>query len=105
MKRNGELFEKPLTLWDTIRSWTGRPLLTKLLKEHGKDRVKEAGLEALRVEAPEAKEYLLAILAQAETPKRKHPWQMSESELMAFAQERGVSTAGKTTQQLINELR
>ena len=107
---NGELFPKPvelgmkhLTLWDVVRSWTGRPLLTKLLKDHGKEKVKEAALATLREEAVEPVEFLMGALAQAD--KAAEPWQLSESALLEEAQRRGIATRGKTTQQLINALR
>ena len=105
---NGELFDfgpVKLTVWDLVRSWTGRPLLTKLLKENGKDKVKEAALATLREEAVEPLEFLMGALAQAGKDKAPEPWQLSEHALLAEAKARGIGTIGKTTQQLINELR
>jgi hypothetical protein len=105
---NGELFEAPpklLTIWDLVRSWTGRPFLTKLLKQYGKDAVKEAALATLKEEAVEPIEFMMGALAQSGKEKVPEPWQLSESALLAEAQKRGIGTRGKTTQQLINEMR
>jgi hypothetical protein len=95
----------PITVWDVARHYLGRGLLTKLLKEHGKQRVKEVTLKALSDEAVEPRPYMLAILQEGGEAPQRAPWQMTTDELMASAKERGISTIGKTTQQLINELR
>ena len=31
-----------VTIWDVVRHWAGRPMLTKLLKEYPKEAIKEA---------------------------------------------------------------
>ena len=94
-----------VTIWDVIRHWTGRPMLTKLLKEHGKDAVKKAGLKTLEDEAIEQRPYLLACLQEGPTNGAAQVWQLSDDDLMALAAERNLRTKGKTRQQLINELR
>jgi hypothetical protein len=93
-----------VTIWDVIRHWMGRPMLTKLLKAHGKEAVKRAGLKTLEDEAVEQLPYLLSIL-QGGGNGELQVWQQSNEQLYAIAQERGIGTSGKTRQQLINELR
>ena len=94
-----------VTIWDVIRHWAGRPMLTKLLKEHGKEAVKQAGLKTLGDEAVEQLPYLIACLKESPVNGSVQAWQMSDDDLMALAAERNVRTDGKTRQQLINELR
>ncbi len=93
-----------ITIWDVIRHWMGRPMLTKLLKKHGKEALKEAGLKTLKDEAVEQLPYLIAILKDGGDGKLQL-WQESDEQLYVMAQERGVGTSGKSRQQLINELR
>lgn len=93
-----------VTIWDVIRHWAGRPMLTKLLKEHDRGTLKDAALKTLKDEAIEQLPYMIAILKDEgaiDTPI----WHESNETLLVMAQERGIRTAGKSRQQLIQELR
>jgi hypothetical protein len=93
---------EPVTIWYIVRHWAGRPLLTKLLKEHGKDKVKEAALKTLKDDAVEQLPYMLEILKDgaAGTPI----WKLPDDALIKLAVAKGVPTRGKTRQELINSL-
>lgn len=93
---------EPVTIWDIARHWAGRPMLTKLLKEYGKDKVKEAALKTLKDEAVEQLPYLLEILKGENGASARSA---SDEQLLIMAQQRGIATRGKTRAQLINELR
>jgi hypothetical protein len=95
---------EPVTIWDIARHWLGRPMLTKLLKEHGKAAVKAATLKTLEDEAVEQTPYLIAILQEGGT-ETVQLWQMPDRDLMTMAVEKGIATKGKTRQQLLNDLR
>jgi len=94
---------EPVTIWDVIRHWAGRPMLTRLLKDHGKDAVKQAAIKTLTDEAVEQLPYMIECLKERDDVAQA--WQMSDDDLMALATERNLPTKGKTRQQLINELR
>ena len=93
----------PSGVWDVARGWVGRPLLTKLLKTHEEEAVKQAVFRTLDKRPADPKTYFLGALK--ENGDASPVWQKTDAELMALAQERGISTGGKTRQQLINELR
>ena len=96
-----------VTVWDIVRHWMGRPMLTKLLKEHGKDAIKAAVLKTLADEAVEQLPYLIGILKgdKGEAKNGKQIWQESDERLLTMARERGIGTSGKSRQELINVLR
>ena len=97
---------EPVTIWDIARHWVGRPFLSRLLKEHGKEAVKAATLKTLEDEAVEQTPYLLAILqAGKKVPSETPLWQMPDCDLLTMAGEKGIATQGKTRQQLLNDLR
>jgi len=96
---------EPATIWDVVRHWVGRPMLTKLLKAHGKDALKEAALKTLLDEAVEQRPYFLACLKEAPVNGTVQVWQLSNDDLMALAVDRDVPTRGKSRKQLINALR
>jgi hypothetical protein len=98
-----EMSDNPLTIWDVCRTWTGRSLLGRLLRDHGEDAVKAAIVDTLLKGPAEPKTYLTAILVKARPTKAT--WQMSNDDLYLLAKDRGVQTKGKTRQELINELR
>ena len=77
-------------------------MLTKLLKENGKDKLKTAVIKTLDDEAVEPLSYCLECLKDDRpTPA----WQMSDEALIAAATEKGIPTKGKSRQDLINDLR
>jgi hypothetical protein len=76
--------------------------LTKLLKEHGKEKVMDAALKTLKNEAVEPKEYMLGVLKNGDAGE---VWKQSDEALLLMAKERGINTRGKTRQDLINALR
>ena len=93
-------------IWDIPRAWCGPALLGKILKETGDDKkVKQAVLDTLKKEPAEPKTYFLALLKGKSEDSTTPVWQMSEKELLALAEEKGIPTRGKTTQQLVNDLR
>ena len=93
-----------ITIWDIVRHWAGRPMLTKLLKEYPKEAIKEAALKTLKDEAIEQLPYMIAILQDSDE-KGVPIWLASDEQLMIMAQERGINTAGKTRHKLLSELR
>ena len=94
-----------ITIWDIVRHWAGRPMLTKLLKEYPKEAIKEAALKTLKDEAIEQLPYMIAILQERPEEKSIPVWQMSAKQLYDMAVDRGIQTSGRTKQDLINELR
>jgi len=95
-----------IRLWDIPRAWCGPALLGRILKEVSDDKkVKQAILDTLRKEPAEPKTYFLALLKDKSEGSATPVWQMSEKELLEHAEKKGIPTRGKTTQQLINELR
>ena len=77
-------------------------MLTKLLKDNGKDKLKTAVIKTLTDEAVEPLSYCLECLRdERPTPA----WQMSNDALMVAAEEKGLPTKGKSRQDLINALR
>jgi hypothetical protein len=110
MGKNGELFDKPnkpITIWDVARSWTGRPLLTKVLKEYGKDAVKAAALKTLEDEAVEQVPYFVALLAQKAHPKAVKLEAQTDQALVELCKQSvpPIPTRGKSRWDLINALR
>lgn len=104
MKGNGDLFgAAPITIWDVARSYLGRELLGKLIRDNGEDSVKQATIETLLKIPGDPMTYLMGVLKQR--PDDLPVWQLSAEKLYVMAQARGISTLGKTKQDLVNELR
>ena len=93
-----------VTIWDIIRHWAGRPMLTKLLQEYDKPALKAAALKTLEDEAIEQLPYLIAILKD-EADGVIPVWKQSNEALYILAQDRGINTAGQSRDELINKLR